>query len=303
MTRHQHEHHTGHQHGHGGGTEDLNWAEEVAGLDRAAAWWRPLDQTIVEWLELAPGSRAADVGCGAGGMAVVLAERVGADGQVCAVDSEPALLQRTRERAEEHGVAAWTRTVEADLGGELAGTAALGEPFDLVWASHVVHHVPDQQAAIGQLAGLVAPGGRLVLAEGGLSRSCLPWDVGVGTPGLEERLTAAESAWFVDMRASMPEVVSAPYGWPVMLANAGLTGITSRSFLVDKPAPLDADSRAFVLSNLTKRVERRGEEWLDDDDRAAWARLLDASDPAWLGHREDLYALEVRTVHVGRRPA
>jgi SAM-dependent methyltransferase len=283
-------------------TEDthIHWAEETAGLDRSASWWRPVDQATAEWLRPRRGGTVADVGCGAGGMTVVLADLVGPEGLVYAVDGEPALLELVRQRAVRHGVAERTRLVTADLGDGTAG-GFLGEPADLIWAAHVVHHVPDQQAAVARLAGLLAPGGRLALAEGGTPMACLPWDVGVGDPGLEGRLQAAEQAWFAEMRASLPGVVREPHGWPLMLAAAGLDGVTSRSFLLDRPAPLDLEAREFVLHGLAKRVERVGDR-ISTPDRAAWTSLLDRDDPSWLGGRGDLYALSVRTVHVGVRP-
>src|SRR6266702_3593717 len=78
---------------------------------------------------------------------------------------------------------------------------------DLVWASNVTHHVPDQREAIATLVRRLAPGGCLALSEGGLSMRCLPWDVGVGEPGLQDRLVAAQGTWFHRMRTEMPGAV------------------------------------------------------------------------------------------------
>jgi hypothetical protein len=41
--------------------------------------------------------------------------------------------------------------------------------------------------------------------------------------------------------------------------------------------------------------------FLDDRDRASWDQLLDPADPAWLGHRDDLFSLTARTLYVGVR--
>jgi len=282
--------------------EELVWAEQAAALDHSAALLAPLDVAAADWLQPPAGGTVADVGCGAGGMTVVLAERVGAGGVVYAVDGEPALLDLARRRAAARGVAAWTRVVKADLEGDENLATTITEAVDLIWAAHVVHHLPDQQAGIDRFARLLRPGGRLALAEGGFPLVMLPSDLGVGAPGLEARLRAAEDAWFGDLRASMPGVVGAPHGWPVLLAAAGLVEVTARSFLLDRPAPLGEDDRDFVVHSLGKRVERVGER-LDGDDRAAWSRLLDRDGPDWVGRRADLYLLSVRTVHVGRRPA
>lgn len=47
---------------------------------------------IVAWLQLAPGSRVLDAGCGGGGMTRLLAEAVGPDGEVVGLDANPQLL-------------------------------------------------------------------------------------------------------------------------------------------------------------------------------------------------------------------
>ena len=86
-----------------------------------------------------------------------------------------------------------------------------------------------------------------------------------------------------------------------MLRAAGLVDVTARSWLLDRPAPLDAANRNDVLRRLAGWAER-ADPWLDEQDRAAWRRLLDPDDPSWIGGRDDIAVLAVETVHLGRRP-
>jgi len=212
------------------------------------------------------------------------------------VAGEPASLRAA-------GVA--VRFVRADIAGEPAALrAAIGAPADLIWASAVLHHAPDQQAALTDVAGLLAPGGRLALAEGGRRAEHLPWDLGVGEPGLELRLDAAQDRWFAGMRAALPGAVPMPYGWTEALRRAGLVGVTTRSTLIERPVPLADADRAAVVDGLRWRVDLvRGSGLLDAADDRTWARLLDQADPAFLGHRADLYHLDARSVHIGHSPA
>ena len=71
---------------------------------------------------------------------------------------------------------------------------------DVIWSAAAIHHLGDQQAAIDGLSSLLAPGGRLAIAEGGLSPRYLPTDLGIGEYGLEDRLIAAHQASFRRMR-------------------------------------------------------------------------------------------------------
>ncbi|MBN9744820.1 SAM-dependent methyltransferase [Amycolatopsis sp. A1MSW2902] len=172
---------------------------------------------------------------------------------------------------------------------------------DLVWASRVVHHLPDQQAAIGTLTAVARAGGVVALAEGGLSFSCLPWDLGLGRPGLEDRLQAAQAEWFVGMREGIDGAVPMPYGWPLALERAGLADVSSFSALVDHPAP-GPDGLADYVHHHLSRLATHGADHLSDEDRATLASLLDPDSAHYLGHRRDLYLLGARTVHHGRRP-
>jgi SAM-dependent methyltransferase len=283
----------GHQH-----TPDVDWAEVVDQLSQSADVWRPVGEQIVDWLGLDEGARVADVGCGAGGMAALLAGAVGPGGRVYAMDGEPALLEATATRCRQQGYGDRVVAIQQDLATGVPET----EPLDLVWAAHVVHHLPDQQAAIAALVGMLDEGGRLALGEGGLRLACLPWDLGVGEPGLEDRLHAAEEAWFVRMRASIPGSVRAPKGWPAMLRAAALTDVQTRSFLLDLPSPVSDDVVRYIVSSLQHRVDRATDD-LDPEDLAAWRRLLDPQTDTYLGRRGDLYCLRVDTVHCGVKRA
>ena len=276
-------------------TPDVDWAEVVGQLQRGADVLRPVSEEVMDWLGVTVGGRVTDIGCGAGGMTALLAKSVGPTGSVVAVDGEPALLDATLERCNQLGYGDRVTTVRHDLS---SGPPTIDRLQDLVWAAHVVHHLPDQQAAIAELSGLLIEGGRLALSEGGLRTVTLPWDVGTGQPGLEARLHAAEEAWFVDMRASIPNSRRAPYGWPTLLRQAGLSHVSTRSFLLDRPSPISAHVAGFVIESLRHRVQR-AEDRLPPDDLAAWQKLLDPDDEVYLGTRDDLFCLAAITVHLG----
>ncbi len=279
---------------------EVDWSEHAGHLRDAAGqeqeWYAALAAAL-----LRPGDRVAmDVGCGGAGMAAALAGVLGEAGTVVAVDGSPDLLGVAGDRLA--GVPAQVELVLADLGEGVEPLRAHA-PADLIWASAALHHVGDQQAAVTGLAGLLGPGGQLALAEGGLPPRRLPWDVGVGEPGLEVRLEAAQDRWFARMRAGLPGSVPMPYGWAEALRRAGLAAVTSRTTLLERPVPLSAEDVEQVGAKLTHRVDwLRPAGLLSDADLAAWDQLLDPADAAYLGRRTDLAWVEARTVHTGRRP-
>ncbi|MHA6628693.1 class I SAM-dependent methyltransferase [Pseudonocardia sichuanensis] len=266
----------------------------------AEAVFAPVDAALTDPLPVSPGAAVADIGPGAGTVTLHLAERVGADGRVYAVDVDPDALAALRHRADAAGLGERLRTVRHDLDD---GPPRLPEPVALVWSGACVHHALDQAASVVGLAGLLGPDGTLAVGEGGLPLRTLPWDVGVGRPGLEARLDAAHDSWFGGWFAARPGVVRETRGWSELLRCAGLHGVSSRSALLDLPAPLTTQARSVVLAELGARV-RRARAFLDLDDAPAWDRLLDPDDADWLGHRPDLALLTARSVHTGRcRPS
>ena len=283
----------------------INWADEADRL--CAAVTDDADWYASVALELArPSDRlAVDIGCGGAGMAVALGAALPPAAFVVAVDVDGHVLDAARRRIAETGIDdGHIRLLRADLDTDLNVLPVAARGADIVWASSSIHHLADQQAAIDALAALLAPGGRLALAEGGLEARHLPWDVGVGEPGLEVRLAAAEDRWFARMRAGVPGSVPMPYGWPTALRRAGLVDVATRTFTFERPLPLCEQDLGSVLQSLRHRVDRAyADGELRPPDKAAWDRLLDPGDDAWLGHRDDVYSLSARSVHLGHRAA
>lgn len=240
-----------------------------------------------------------DVGSGAGGAAAAFASAL-PSGLVTLVDSAPELLAEAQRHAEESaGENVRVRGVRGD-----AATAELSdsvEPADLVFASLMVHHLPDELDGLRRLSRLVRPGGRLVVVESGLWARTLPWDVGVGQPGLEDRLLAARQTWFRRMREEMPGSVRLPVGWSTALSQAGLDEVTSWSYLVDRPAPATGPVLNVVLRRLRWLREAAWTE-CSAADVDALDQLLDEDGPNYAGGREDLYYLSADTVYVGTKP-
>ncbi len=238
-----------------------------------------------------------DVGSGAGGMGVAFVDALsGSGGTVVLVDSVPELLDAAAAQVTAAaGPLVEMQAVRADAASdELLNTVPRA---DLVFASFVVHHLPDQQRGLDRLAALVSPGGRLAIVESGLEQRFLPWDVGVGEPGLQGRLTAAHGKWFCAMRAGMEGAVRLPVGWGRALRDAGLTEVSSFSYLIDEPEPTD-QVRAAVVRWLSGLREVAG-PWIDEADRHAVDQLLEPAGPYYVGGRDDVFLLAAHTVHVG----
>lgn len=103
-------------------------------------------------LGVGPGWRCLDAGAGHGSFARWLADRVGGDGHVLAVDVDVRLL----EEAEPPGV----EIRRLDL-----ATDPLPGGFDLVHTRLVLLHLPQRDEILRRLAAAVRPGGLLMIEE------------------------------------------------------------------------------------------------------------------------------------------
>lgn len=287
-------HHHDHRDGHHPDHTDRDWSVMAPQLEAEAELFSPLYARAMAWLSKRqphPGL-VVDAGSGPGVVACLLAEAF-PGARVVAADGSGLLLERAGARAERLGVADRFSTLEGPLPDALSD---LDYPVDLLWASRSLHHLADQRAALAAFAERLAPGGTLALLEGGLPARYLPRDIGIGRPGLQARIGAVEAERFTAMRAELPGSVAETEDWPGLLTAVGLHGATSRTFLLDLPAPLPDEARAFVVAMFQHHRDTLGEH-LDATDLATVDRLLDPDDKASLYHRPDVFVLAAHTIH------
>ncbi len=126
---------------------------------------------LLDDLDLAGDERVLDAGCGRGLVAIEAAKRV-PDGEVIGVDIWRGRDQsgNSREAAEANaaaeGVADRVEIVDADM----VDLPFEDAQFDLVVSSLAIHAVPlpaDRVRACGELARVLAPGGRIVIVDHG----------------------------------------------------------------------------------------------------------------------------------------
>ena len=117
---------------------------------------RPL-ATALDRLGLGPGWRCVDVGAGGGDVTVALAEVVGHDGRVYAVDSDPLARDAVAEAAAAHSQVLAVTQAGEDL--------TLPEPVDLAFCRFLLLHVLEPATVLARMAGAVRPGGWVVAQE------------------------------------------------------------------------------------------------------------------------------------------
>ena len=121
---------------------------------------RYYDRAIPEMLrlmEVEPGARVLDAGCGPG-VHSVRAARAGC--RVCAVDISQTMLQEARARIAIAGLASAIEFRQEDL----TRLSFPDRSFRYVFSWGVIIHIHDIEKALDELARIIEPGGKLALA-------------------------------------------------------------------------------------------------------------------------------------------
>ena len=116
-------------------------------------------QRLIDVLEPAARERLLEVGPGTGYYALDVARRLDR-GRLEVYDLEPRMVEHVMERAKREGIAnttGWT--------GDAREMLFENDRFDGAYLTMVLGEIPDQDAALRELARVVKPGGRVVVGE------------------------------------------------------------------------------------------------------------------------------------------
>lgn len=130
------------------------WAANEARTERGLA---PVMQALMEWAAPTPGMRVVDVGCGAGGTTLALAQAVQPGGHVTGLDVSAVILEAARARLAD------TPNATLTLADALTWTLP-GAPADLLFSRFGVMFFGDPVAAFANLRRSLKPGGRFAFA-------------------------------------------------------------------------------------------------------------------------------------------
>jgi ubiquinone/menaquinone biosynthesis C-methylase UbiE len=128
-----------------------------------------LDNSIRRWFQnpkkiLSPyiveGMTILDIGCGPGFFSIDMAEMTGPSGRVVAMDLQPGMLDKLRNKIEG---AAIEKTIRLHQGG--ASSIGIAETVDFALAFYMVHEVPDQSSFFSELRSILAKDGSLFVVE------------------------------------------------------------------------------------------------------------------------------------------
>jgi tocopherol O-methyltransferase len=118
-----------------------------------------INEVLAQYLGIARDDRVLDAGCGIGGSALWMAEHAGC--QVTGINITPYQVQMARSAARQRGLDDSVRFELADF----TQTGLPSESFTVIWALESVVHAEHKEDFAAEARRLLAPGGRLMIAE------------------------------------------------------------------------------------------------------------------------------------------
>jgi SAM-dependent methyltransferase len=132
---------------------------ELERLSIQARLIEPITRRYFSEAGIGPGMRVLDVGSGAGDVAFLVADLVGASGEVVGADRVATALDTARQRARDRSLSNVT-FVEGD-----PAKMTFGVPFDAVVGRYILMYQPDPAATLRKLVSHLRPGGVVVFHE------------------------------------------------------------------------------------------------------------------------------------------
>lgn len=139
---------------------NLAWLFEAFSVDELG-----LRRWMVDLLDLQPGSRVLDVGCGTGKDSLLMLERIGPTGELFAQDLSIGMLRVARRKLAEAGG-------QVDLFQTNASYLPFADvQFDAAFHFGGINEFGELRGALAEMTRVVKPGGKVVVGDEGIA----PW--------------------------------------------------------------------------------------------------------------------------------
>ncbi len=274
---------TTHQPGLLGDTSERDYSRKLRWFN---AFAEPELRQCVASLELRPGMRVLDAGCGTGEALNWLAAHVQPGGEVVGIDLAAAHVAAAR------CTAPGATIVQADL---CKPPWPEGE-FDLVWCVNTINHLRDPILGLRVLTALLRPGGRIALGQSSLLPDMyFAWD-----SRLERLTNQAVRQYYRDRYHLREQDLQAVRSIVGLLRTVPLRDVIARTFVIERISPLRPADEAYLCQAIFRDTwGERLRPYLTAEDYAELVRLCDRGHPAFALRRPDFHFLQSFSLAVG----
>jgi SAM-dependent methyltransferase len=257
-------------------------------LTKFNAFAQPELLSLIKGMQLRPGMRALDMGCGTGEALNWLYGEVAPSGHVVGVDLASAHVAVARRHA-----APQIQIYQGSLYDDLFEPAS----FDLVWCVNTINHLSDPVGGVARLATLLRDGGRIAIGQSSLLPDMyFAWDA-----RLENVVNDAVRRYYQNryhLDASDLKAVRALVG--IMRKAAILQNVTVRTVMIERMSPLDAASESYLSETIFRGTwGERLRPHMSTADYTELSALCDSTHPDYAPVRPDFHFLQTFTLVTG----
>jgi len=251
---------------------------------------KPVARSAIQALEINPGSRGLDIGCGIGTHAMMMAEAVGSKGHVTGIDIEPTFVAYAKKAAAKASLSDMVSFQEGDMN----KLPFNDKTFNWTWSANLIGYRPtDPLLPLKEMVRVVNPGGIVAILIYS-SQMLLP-----GYPLLEAKLNTTSSGIAPFTSGMRPELHALrALSW---FRDVDLKDARAQTFVSTVQAPLSDD----IYNAMTALIKMR---WVDvktelsEEDWAEYQRLCNPDSPDFILNHPDYYAFFTYTLFHGQVP-
>jgi SAM-dependent methyltransferase len=267
-----------------GDTPERDYSRKLSDFNSFA---EPELRRLIASLQLRPGMRVLDAGCGTGEALNWLLEAVGPDGEVVGIDLSAPHVAVARSRV---------CTQIKVLQGNLLHAPFAPDTFDLIWSVNTLNHLHEPVEGVRSLAALLRPGARIAVGQSSLVPDMyFAWDARL------ERLTnEAVRQYYRDRYGLDERSLGAVRGLVGVLRRSGLTDVRTQTLMIERISPVSAADETYLVETLFRNTwGERLRPYLLPEDFVQLMRLCDPADVQFALRRADFHFLQSFTLCVG----
>jgi SAM-dependent methyltransferase len=239
---------------------------------------------LIAGMELSPGMRVLDAGCGTGEALPWLLDAVKPSGKVLGID-----LARAHVEAARRWAGADIEVAQSDLSsGDLTPAS-----FDFIWCVNTVNHLRDPIQGVRRLASFLRPGGRIAVGQSSLLADMFfAWDA-----RLEYVVNDAVRRYYRERYSLTDRDLTSTRAVSGLLRAASLNNVSVRTIMIERISPVDSATESYLVEAIFKSTwGERLRPYLSDADYAELILVCDPNSRHFALSRPDFHFLQSFTL-------
>jgi len=265
----------------------------LADIDRLQLHYRAKKteyEATLRSVGLKKGWKVLDAGCGVGSFLPLMAELVGKDGHISAIDLAPENIEYVESLVAEKE---FSCSIEPRVGNVLS-LPYEDNTFDAIWSANVIQYLTEEELGLclSEAYRVIRPGGLVAVKEVDVSiMQYQPLD-----PVLVQHVFEAGRGQFTQVEGYFRAI-----RLPTWVRATGFINIRPKTTLYERWHPLSPIEQEFIGNNLAYVASLAEKVEITEEEKEIWREIGKA--PGHLMEHPDFYFRTMHVLVVGQKPA